>query len=261
VPKKVRQGGISSAQFHLTLLSLIWRVCRKYPEFGIKKLPNPFPEAERLYTKPKRPALPWSDAQQEGFVTTAPDHLALAYLMLKFCGQRGGDCIAITWLQWGRNETGAWGISLAPEKGSDCEPEFLELPIILVEAIKRAETGKKAATILVNDRGRPWGKANYLSGAIRRHLIKIGLAERGTRTITMHGLRKNAAILAADTDLGTAGIRTLTLHKSDAMAKYYADKRDRSKLRSKVIARINEMEEEKRSAQVQQRRAAIGVVE
>lgn len=256
--KKVRQGGPSSADLHITLLSMIWRVCRKYPEFGIKKLPNPFTDAERRYTKPRNPALPWSDEQQDKFVTTAPDYLAVAYLMLKYFGQRGGDCIAVEWTQFGQNAEGKWGIAVAPEKGHDPELEFLELPRVLVDALKRAQKKRgNACTILVNTWGKPWSSSMSLSQSIRLHLIKIGLAKRGTKTISMHGLRKSAAILAAETDLGVAGIKTITLHKSDAMANYYAKRREQAKLRSKVVARINEMETEKAAAKQRAKRATI----
>ena len=74
----------------------------------------------------------------------------------------------------------------------------------------------------------------------------------------MHGLRKSAAILASDTDFGTAGIKTITLHKSDAMADYYARKRERARLRAKVVARINEMEDEKTAAKSRAKRPRSG---
>ncbi|WP_456663165.1 hypothetical protein [Bradyrhizobium sp. LB13.1] len=227
--KKVRQGGPASADLHITLLSMIWRVCRKYPEFGIKNIPNPFTDAERRYTKPRHPAMPWSDEQQDKFIATAPDYLTLTYLMLKYFGQRGGDCVSVAWEQFGQVEINneiKWGIWIAPEKGDDQELEFCELPKVLVDAIKRAKKQRgESPTILVNKWDKPWSSANSLSQSIRRHLIKIGLAKRFTKTISMHGLRKNAAIIAADTDLGVAGIKTITLHKSDAMANYYAKRR------------------------------------
>jgi len=55
--------------------------------------------------------------------------------------------------------------------------------------------GKPRATdhILLNYWGKPWSSAQALSHAIRDRLISIGRAKRGTKTWTMHGLRKNAA--------------------------------------------------------------------
>jgi integrase len=259
--KRVKVGGASTARLHNTLLSMIWGVCRKHAEFNIKGRPSPFRDAERRYTRAKNPALPWSEDEQDKFTATAPQHLALAYLMLKYFGQRGGDAIAVKWADFRQDAEGAWGIMVAPEKGDDRELQFLELPRVLVEALLRAREARgTAGTILVNRWGKPWAHSQTLSQAIRLHLIKIGLAARGTRTVSMHGLRKNAAILAADTDLGTDGIKTLTLHKSDQVAQYYAKKRSLAKLRKKVIARINEMEDDKREAAVAAKRATISVV-
>jgi hypothetical protein len=57
-----------------------------------------------------------------------------------------------------------------------------------------------------------------LSLSIRDHLIKIGLAKRGTKTISMHGLRKNAASEVGAVLLGAKGIKSVTGHKSRAIA-------------------------------------------
>jgi integrase len=259
--KKVRRGGPVAADTHVALLSNVWQVCRKYPEFGIKNIPNPTRDAEKRSLKSKNPARPWSDEQQDIFLRGAPEHLALGYLMLKYFGQRGGDSVQVAWQQFARLEIDGrkvYGIWVAPEKGDDAEPEFCEVPKRLADAILLAQkTRGDAPTILTTVWGTPWSSANALSAAIRNHLIKVGLAKRGTKTISMHGLRKNAAILAADTDLGTAGIKSMTLHKSNAMAEYYAARRNRMKVRSNVIGKINEMEDEKATAKVRAKRANI----
>ena len=259
--KKVRRGGPAAADTHVALLSNIWQVCRKYPEFGIKNVPNPTRDAEKRSTKTKNPARPWSDEQQEVFQSGAPDHLLLGYLMLKYFGQRGGDCIKVAWQQFARLDVDGrkvYGIWVAPEKGDDAEPEFCEIPKRLADAILRAQKARgDAPTILTTVWGTPWSSANALSAAIRNHLIKVGLAKRGIKTLSMHGLRKNAAILAADTDLGTAGIKSMTLHKSNAMAEYYAQRRERMKVRSNVVGKIDAMEEAKAAAKVRAKRANI----
>jgi hypothetical protein len=259
--KKVRRGGPVAADTHVALLSNVWQVCRKYPEFGIKSIPNPTRDAEKRCSKSKNPARPWSDEQQEVFLRDAPEHLTLGYVMLKYFGQRGGDCIKVAWQQFVRLEIDGrkvYGIWVAPEKGDDAEPEFCEIPKRLADAILRAQKVRgDAPTILTTVWGTPWSCANALSAAIRNHLIKVGLAKRGTKTLSMHGLRKNAAILAADTDFGTAGIKSMTLHKSNAMAEYYALRRERMKVRSNVVGKIDAMEEAKASAKVSAKRANI----
>jgi hypothetical protein len=251
--KMVWQGGPSTADLHIDLLSNIWQVCRPLAEFGIKSIPNPTLDATRRYKKAKNPAKPCNEEQQDKFMETAPDYLQLGHLMLKYFGQRGGDCVKVKWTDFDGK-----GILVAPEKGDDLEPDYCELPKLLLDAVRRArKTRADAPTILVNHWGKSWTSGNSLSQAIRIHLIKIGLAKRFTKTISMHGLRKNAAILAAETDLGTAGIKALTLHKSDGMALYYAKKAERRRLQAKVVARIDEMEAEKAATKTGRKRANI----
>jgi integrase len=251
--KEVLQGGPSTADFHVFLLSNVWQVCRKFPEFGIKNIPNPCADADRRYAKAKNPSKPWREEQQERFMATAPDYLQLGKLMLLFLGQRGGDCVKIKWIDFDGK-----GIFVAPEKGDDPEPDFLKCPKPLLDAIKRAQKRRgNAPTILVNHWGKAWTDGQSLSAAIRNHLIKIGLAERGTRTISMHGLRKNAAINAAETMLGTAGIKSTTLHKSSAMAEYYAKKAEQRRMNEKVVDAIDEAYAEKVAVKLSGRRANI----
>jgi integrase len=251
--KKVWQGGPSTADLHVFLLSSVWQVCRKFPEFGIKNISNPCADADRRYSKAKNPSKPWKEEHQDQFRETAPDNLQLGYLMLHFLGQRGGDCVKVRW-----DEFDGKGILVAPEKGDDMEPDYLKCPKPLLAALKRAQKKRgDAETILVNSWGKPWTNGNSLSQAIRLHLIKIGLAKRGTKTISMHGLRKNASINAAFTYLGTAGIKSLTLHKSDAMAEYYAKKAEQRRMNEKVVDAIDEMYAEKAALKVRGKRANI----
>jgi integrase len=251
--KEVWQGGPSTADFHVFLLSNIWQVCRKFPEFGIKNIPNPTLDADRRYVKAKRPSVPWNDDQQDLFMETAPEYLQLGKLMLHFLGQRGGDCVKVKWADFDGK-----GIYVAPEKGDDLEPDYLKCPKPLLDALKRAHKRRgDADTILVNHWGKSWTCGNSLSQAIRIHLIKIGLAKRFTRTISMHGLRKNAAINAAYTGLGTAGIKSTTLHKSNAMAEYYAKKAEQRRMNEKVVDAIDVMYAEKTAAKVRSKRANI----
>nr|AWM07732.1 hypothetical protein CIT39_15605 [Bradyrhizobium symbiodeficiens] len=265
--RKVKMGGKAVARMHLLVLTELWKACRRQPEFNIKKVPNPFRDATRPYKKAKNPAQPWSEDAQRLFIDTAPDNLVLGVLLLRYFGQRGSDAVKVLWKEFvSRTEIVAgkkvvrWGILVAPQKGDDPEPEFLELPAILADALLAArETRGAAETILVNRWGQPWTGARGLGQAIRLHLIKVGLAAKGVKTIHMHGLRKNAAIMAADTDFGIDGIKTITLHRSDEMAKYYAEKRNRERLRSKVVARINEMVAEEQTPRPR-KRAGLRVV-
>ena len=115
-------------------------------------------------------------------------------------------------------------------------------------------------TILTNHYGRPWATSKSLSLSIREHLIKIGLTKRGTKTISMHGLRKNAASEVASLLMGTAGIRSLTGHKSNQTAEYYAKQADQIALNKQVVERWNESLAAKAGQLVLARRASLRTV-
>jgi integrase len=241
----------SAADRQIFLLSNIWRVCKKYPEFGIKGRANPVEEATLRY-KVKRPARPWTDAEQTLFAQTAPEHLKLAKLLLHFGAQRGGDCVKMLWSQFDGK-----GIWVTPEKTNaipDPLPNYHLCPKPLLDALNAAP--RVGETILTSSLGKPWPDAMCLSQSIRNHLIKIGLAKRGTKTISMHSLRKNAASEVAQLMVGAAGVKTVTGHRSNEMADYYSQHANRVAMNEMVVSKWNEAIEAKDKAT---RRKAAGI--
>jgi integrase len=122
-------------------------------------------------------------------------------------------------------------------------------------------TGK---TILVSAVGRPYASANSLSNAIRKELYKLGLKQKGDgrKRLTMHGLRKNAASEVAALLVGTAGIKSVTGHKSDSMADYYAKHADQVAMNANVVEKWNaalarQGAEREAARKVEARRASI----
>jgi integrase len=247
-----KQFGYSVADRQVRLISSVWQACKKYPEFGIKGKANPADDAELRY-KVKRPSVPWTEAQQATFMQTAPEYLRLAKLLLHFSAQRGGDCAKMLWSQF--DGKGLW---VTPEK-SDANPNPLpnyhKCPKPLLDALNAAP--RAAETILTNSRGQPWACGGMaISHAIRNHLIKIGLAKRGQRTISMHGLRKNAASEVAQLLVGTAGVKTVTGHRSNAMAEFYAQHANTVTMNEAVVRKWDEALEAQDGA-VRRRRAGI----
>jgi integrase len=247
--------GTSVAHFQVSMLANLWKVCRKYPEFGIKGKASPTTDAIKRY-KVKNPAKPWSEEAQALFMETAPETLKLAKLLLHFSAQRGGDCVKMRWTDFDGQ-----GLFVLPEKNSgsdDVEPNYHLCPKPLLDALlARQAQGNLGETILTNAYGRPWASSESLSLSIREHLIKIGLAKRGTKTISMHGLRKNAASEVGALLLGTAGIKSVTGHKSNEMAEYYAKHADQIALNKQVVERWNESLAEKNDHRARARRAAL----
>jgi integrase len=216
---------------------------------------SPTTDAIKRYTV-MFPAKPWNEAAQALFMETAPETLKLAKLLLHFSAQRGGDCVKMRWTDFDGQ-----GLFVTPEKssgGEDLEPNYHLCPKPLLDALlARRARGNLAETILTHHYGKPWATSESLSLSIRDHLIKIGLAKRGIKTISMHGLRKNAASEVASLLMGTAGIKSVTGHKSNEMAEYYAKHADQIALNKQVVERWNESLAAKSGQRVRARRASL----
>jgi integrase len=248
--------GASVANAHVWMLSLLYKCVRKFPEFGLKGKINPTTEAVRRYTV-KTPTPAWNETAQQKFTETAPAHLIEGYVMLRYGAQRAGDTIRIAW-----EDFDGEGLTVTPEKqGTEggipnyhlCVDPLLRMLETLAE--KRLAAGRPlTGPILLNAKGKPWTSSSDMSEAIRNHLIKIGLAERGTRTINMHGLRGNAASDVAELLLGTNAIKSVTGHISNQMAEYYARNAERRAINKKVNLAWNELLKEKSAKRAASRR-------
>jgi integrase len=249
--KIAQKHGAALADRHVFLLSNIWQVCRKHPEFKIKGMPKPTTDATKRY-KVVRPHAPWDDAAEELFMETAPPNLQLAKLLLHFSAQRGGDCVKMKWTDFDGH-----GLTVLPEKTSGpgrnvanyhlC-PEPLRLALLAAP--------RTAETILVSSWGKPFACADTLSQSIRAHLKKIGLAEDGVATISMHGLRKTAACDLAELGVGAAGIGAVT-GQSHNTALYYAKAHNKRTVNAATVAKWNEDLAAKKAARVAAMRAQI----
>ena len=67
----VKECGSSVADRHMRLISKIWQVCRKFPEFNLKGKFNPTLNTETHYTVKQRHR-PWPRALQDKFMAGAP---------------------------------------------------------------------------------------------------------------------------------------------------------------------------------------------
>jgi integrase len=249
-----KDAGASTADRHLRMLSLVWKTCRKYPQFKIKGRSNPTIDAERRYSVQQKHR-PWPRDVQDRFMESAPEHLRIAKLLLHFSAQRGGDCVKMKWTDFdGR------GLTVRPEKTHgqvEAEPNYHLCPRPLREALLAAP--RTAETILVTAHGRPYGSANVLSHAIRRELVKLGLAKLGERTFVMHGLRKTAASDVGSLGVGAAGVKSVGGWRTDHEANYYAQHADKRRVNALVIEQWDAelTRQEAAAAEVEARRARI----
>jgi integrase len=251
----------SNARFQVAMISVVWDAAKKHREFGLAKLPNPTIGAEPRY-KVKVPHQPWSDELQDKFMQRAPESLKLAKLLLHFSAQRGGDCVKLR-----VRDFDGKGLFVRPEKttdGADLAANYHLCPEPLREALERRflNSDSPEEFILINEKRKPWASANSLSCSIRDFMVKVGLRQKGSkdrpmRGPSMHGLRKNAASEVAALLVGTQGIKSVTGHKSDDQAAYYAKHAAQIAMNAQVVEKWNEAIERKRQDRVGRRRASI----
>ena len=248
--------GAATADQHLALLSNIWKVCRRNPDFRTKGLPNPTVDAVRRYAKAKNPTKPWPDHVLDDFMTTAPEHLRQGKVPLQFSAQRGGDAVKMKWKDFDGE-----GLLVIPEKGDALEvANWYKCPkplLAMLKSLQKARKPNPGDNILLNHWGKPESSAQALSHAIRDHLILIGHAKRGTKTWTMHGLRKNAASEVVELLKGTACIKSVTGHVSDDMAEFYAKHANQIAMNREVVDAWDEKIAAKDAAKVTKRRASL----
>jgi integrase len=235
-----KENGASVADRVLIVVNRMWRVARKYEQFDVKKLSNPTQYAEHRY-KIKRAHRPWPHEVFAKVHKTAPANVQLAMDTLLYSAQRGGDCIRIEWTDFdGR------GLLVRPEKTNgeaEAEANYHLCPRPLLEALRAAP--RQAHTILVNELGKPYANSGVLSNAIARALRKAKI-----EGFTMHGLRKMAAREVAALGVGVAGIKSVTGHRSNEMAEYYA--------RGADMRAVNQDVKEKWDLAIERKLALVG---
>jgi integrase len=248
-----KASGASVADRHVHVLSSIWKVARKHPQFGVKKLPNPTVEAESHY-RVQQEHRPWPVDLQQKFMDTAPGNLKLAKLLLHFTLQRGGDCVRMRWSDY----DGA-GLLVRQEKTGgerDAVANYHPCPAPLREALDAAP--RTADTILVNAYGRPYTAASTLSKAIARHLRRIGAAKKGKRSFVMHGLRKTGAVDVIALGATVQQLKAAGGWKSDSQALYYARKFDQREANERTVELWDaELQRQQADREVAERRAQI----
>jgi integrase len=88
-------------------------------------------------------------------------------------------------------------------------------------------TDRKAETILTSASGRPF-KPDHFKHQFKDASRKAGLPD----DLVFHGLRKTAAVRLAESGCSTEQIKSITGHRTDSMAAYYARQADQ-----RVLAR------------------------
>ncbi len=186
---------------------------------------NPFGRAGKLYGTTRVDRI-WTPDQERALLAVAPPHIALAFLLALYTGQRQGDLLALEWAAYD-------GERIALRQGKT----GVRVVVRLVSSLKQVldATGREHARILVTARGgepwtengfrASWGKVKAearivgltfhdLRGTAVTRLFLAGCSEAEIATITGHSLKDVRSILDAhyfhrDTRLADSGIAKL----------------------------------------------------
>jgi integrase len=117
---------------------------------------NPCEKSGRLYRGNRCDKI-WTDADEEAFMRTAPEHLRLALMLALWTGQRQGDLLRLAWSAYDgtriRLTQGKTGVRVMVPAGAP-----------LRQALDA--TRRQSPIILVNIDGKPWAPDGFrLHGA------------------------------------------------------------------------------------------------
>ncbi len=209
------------ADYHWTVLNIAmnWALDRELIER------NPFGRAGKLYGTTRVDKV-WTPEQEKALLAVAPPHIALAFLLALYTGQRQGDLLALDWTAYDGER-----IALRQRKTK------VRVVVRLVSTLKQAldATAREHSRILVTARGgEPWTENGFraswakvkteagilgltfhdLRGTAVTRLFLAGCSEAEIATITGHSLKDVRSILDAhyfhrDTRLADSGIAKL----------------------------------------------------
>jgi len=166
----------------------------------------------------------WSQAQADQAIAALPEHLRRLVLLALFTGQRRGDLCRMAWTHYD-------GERIRVTQGKTGTP--LVIPVHPTLKAAMDQWPRRATTILVNSRGRPWSP-NRVTDGLRKALGRIGF-EPGRN---VHGLRKLAATNLAEAGCSAHEIAAITGHRSLAMVSLYTKGADQERMATAAIVRL-----------------------
>lgn len=217
---KARGPAAGNAFAQAVAALLAWAVDRDWLEF------NP---AARIRQLSGGTFATWTEAEYAAAIAALPEHLRRVVVLAAYTGQRRGDLMAMTWAAYdGR------AIRLTQEKTGKalrvpCHPDLqAEL-----DAWKASAT---STHILVTGTGVPWRRVN-LSMGLARSLEAAGLRTPG-RDLSLHGLRKLAAVRLAEAGCSAHEIAAITGHDSLKEVERYTARASQERLAEAAILRL-----------------------
>ena len=172
---------------------------------GVPKIPRP-----RDMPKQNRP---WSDKEAETFMDGAPLPLRIGVALGLYVGMREGDVVKAlrsaydgNSIQWKQRKTG--------------EDIYLFAPKKLKEELDKSDKGSLYLVSRID--GGPYTQSSFRTMFFNRIRLLKDQGKLGNN-LTFHGLRHTAAKNLAEAGCDTRDIAAVLGHKTDSMAKMYAE--------------------------------------
>jgi integrase len=206
-----QERGKSRAKMVRTLLSKLWHFALGLPEAKIADSANNPMRDVRIGYSVTKPHAAWPQDVQTKFLDGAPAPLALAFMLLKYTGQRRSDVVKMKWSDYdGRS------IRVIQKKTGT----LVDVRIHKELARVLAEAPRKHANILLDKFGTPYVDTS-LTHAFLKRLRAVGIDDG---QYTLHGLRKTAGVALAEAGCTETEIMRVLGHtKADQAHAYCAD--------------------------------------
>ncbi|QIO53406.1 tyrosine-type recombinase/integrase [Rhizobium leguminosarum bv. trifolii] len=183
---------------------------------------------------------PWTDTERETILSEMPKHMMLPIGLMMFYGLDPQDALALP-----KNAISPAGIDTRRQKTG--QPVYLPLFEPVAEALAGAPK-HDAITLCANSRGKPW-TYNGFSTNWAKLKKKLERAEKVQPGLTLKGLRHTVGTILAEMGKDHGTIALVLGHATEAMAKHYSRRADRSKQASAAVADF-EVELNKRKTKV-----------
>ncbi|KQW31785.1 site-specific recombinase [Rhizobium sp. Root274] len=217
--------GFRFANYVRSVLSLLFNWGLEYDY--VKE--NPV-EAVSVAERPKNLAdanRPWTDHERETVLASLPPQMVLPISLMMFYGLDPQDA-----LQLPRTAVSSAGIDTRRHKTG--QPVYLPL-FEPVRAALATAPKHDAITLCANSRGKPWTYNGFSTNwdKLKKKLEKSGAVQPG---LTLKGLRHTVGTILAEMEKDNGTIALVLGHATEAMAKHYSRRADRSRQTQSAVA-------------------------
>jgi integrase len=197
---ELAKASVRQAEYTWTVLALVLAWAKNRGRIRV----NPCEKGGRIYHGTRIDHV-WTADDIDTFLKGAPSHLALAFMLALWTGQREGDLLRLTWFAYdGTN------IRLKPSKSRrrGGRPVSLKIKVgaPLKAVLDAASKVKRGSFILTNSDGDPWTEDGFRSSFFKRR-DKLGIVG-----VTFNDLRGTAVTRLAIAGCEVPEIGSITGH-------------------------------------------------